>query len=384
MSGAQKSTGGLGLWLVGAGGNVAVTVASGLAALRRGRAESIGLCTEAAPLDALAFADFDQCVVGGHELGEADPVAVYERLSGVDRVLPPELRETLEGDLDHYRTSILAGAQEGAALEVLRDDLQRFRQQHGLKHVVVINLATTEAMGAALPGSESDLRKAVAENAVPMSTVYALAAMDAGASYVNFTPSLGSSGPVFDALARERGLVHAGRDGKTGETLLKSALLPMFAARSLRVESWFGQNILGNEDGKSLREAGRKSSKQESKGRLVESILGYNPSAHVGIDYVEPLGDWKIAWDHILFRGFMGTQMSLQLTWQGADSVLAAPLVIDLARIVGFCQERGDSGLLSELGFFFKDPMGSDEHELMTQYQNLVRFLGVGSQAAKS
>jgi myo-inositol-1-phosphate synthase len=383
VSSAQRTGGGLGVWLVGAGGNVAVTVAAGMAALRLGAADSIGLCTETMPLKKHAFADFSDCVVGGHEIREADPRGVFARLSDVDRALPPELREIVQGDLDHYQRRVVPGADRGASLPKLRDDLQQFVQEHGLKHLVVVNVATTEAIGDALPTTEAELRHAVESDKVPMSTVYALAAMDAGASYVNFTPSTGSKGDVFNRLAEERGLIHAGRDGKTGETLLKAALLPMFAARNLRVESWFGQNILGNEDGRSLQEEGRKTSKRESKGGMVENILGYQPAAHVGIDYVEPLGDWKVAWDHVLFRGFLGTRMNLQLTWQGADSVLAAPLVIDLARIVGFCQERGDAGLIPHLGFFFKEPLGSEEHGLMAQYQALIDFLDKPTEAAK-
>jgi myo-inositol-1-phosphate synthase len=314
--------------------------------------------------------------VGGHEIRKADPKAVFEHLSVLDRVMDTRYQAQLQGDLDHYQKAIRPGTEEGRDVGRLSDDIREFQHSHGLNSVVVVNVASTEPVGDALPLAESELRSAADQSSIPMSSVYALAALDAGAAYVNFTPSTGSKGAVFDALAKERGLVHAGRDGKTGETLLKAALLPMFAARNLRVESWFGQNILGNEDGRSLQEPGRKSAKQDTKSALVEGILGYSPANAVGIDYVEPLGDWKVAWDHVLFRGFLGTQMNLQLTWQGADSVLAAPLVIDLARICDFCMRRGDVGLLSELGFFFKEPMGGSEHGLMQQYANLLRSLG--------
>ncbi len=359
---------------------MAVTVAAGLAALNKGLTEHVGLCTEAEPLCGLGFAALGDIVVGGHEIRPADPVAVFERLSSRDRVMDARYLSEIKGDLDHYQSAIKAGAEKGSDGLRIRDDIKSFQTEHGLKSVVVINVASTEAVGAALPGTESELRASADSDGLPMSSVYALAALDAGAAYVNFTPSTGSRGAVFDSLAKERGVVHAGRDGKTGETLLKAALLPMFAARNLRVESWFGQNILGNEDGRNLQEAGRKRAKQSTKSALVEGILGYQPDSKVGIDYVEPLGDWKVAWDHVLFRGFLGTQMSLQLTWQGADSVLAAPLVIDLARICDYCMRRGDKGLLPQLGFFFKEPMGSDEHGLMQQYASLIRMLGAKSE----
>ena len=151
----------------------------------------------------------------------------------------------------------------------------------------------------------------------------------------------------------------AGRDGKTGETLVKAALAPMFAARNLRVRSWFGQNILGNSDGRTLAEPTARASKQRSKGALLPAILGYQPDAHVGIDYVPSLGDWKVAWDHIAFDGFLGTRMSLQLSWQGADSILAAPLVIDLARLVDLALRRREAGVLPYLAAFFKDIQGN-------------------------
>jgi myo-inositol-1-phosphate synthase len=376
MSGPRSTSGSLGVWLVGAGGNVAVTVVAGLAALKKGLTDHIGLCTEAAPLQSLQFASFDKMVVGGHEIRPADPKAVLERLTALDRVLDTRFQSEVEGDLDHYQKAIRLGAEVGSDYQRLCDDIRTFQQEHDLNAVVVINVASTEAVGDPLPVTESALRRAADDNTLPISSVYALAALDAGAAYVNFTPSTGSKGAVFDSLFLDRGLVHAGRDGKTGETLLKAALLPMFAARNLRVESWFGQNILGNADGRSLQEPGAKSAKQNTKSALVEGILGYQPAGTVGIDYVEPLGDWKVAWDHVLFRGFLGTQMNLQLTWQGADSVLAAPLVIDLARICDFCMRRGDAGLLPELGFFFKEPMGGEEHALMRQYENLLRSLG--------
>jgi myo-inositol-1-phosphate synthase len=366
----------VGLWLVGATGNVAVTVATGIAALRKKAVGRIGLCTESPPLQGLTLAGFSDIELGGHEIRPIDARSVVDRLTLTDRVIDTELRDLIQEDVYRYEHNIAQGAESGTELERLSDDIRRFAADKKLDRVVVVNCASTEAHGADLPTAEGDLRSALAGDALPMSCAYALAAFDAGAGYVNFTPSTGASGVVFDSLATERKLVHAGRDGKTGETLLKAALLPMFAARNLRVDSWFGQNILGNEDGRMLQEPERKDAKQATKSGLVEEILGYQPASHVGIDYVEPLGDWKVAWDHIMFRGFMGTQMNLQLTWRGADSILAAPLVIDLLRICDFCMRRGDSGLLTELGFFFKDPLGSSEHALMSQYQNLLSFLG--------
>src|SRR5262249_3137617 len=154
------------------------------------------------------------------------------------------------------------------------------------------------------------------------------------------------------------------RDGKTGQTLVKSVLAPLFDVRRLRVLSWFGQNILGNEDGRSLTEPDRLAAKTRTKGGVVPAILGYAPEGQIGIDYVAPLGDWKVAWDHVLFEGFLGTRMTLQVLWHGADSVLAAPLVLDLVRLVDLALRRGEVGPLRHLAVFFKDPMGCTEQRL--------------------
>jgi myo-inositol-1-phosphate synthase len=172
---------------------------------------------------------------------------------------------------------------------------------------------------------------------------------------------------------------HAGKDGKTGETLIKSVLAPMFAARNLQVRSWIGHNILGGGDGRVLNDPANKASKVKSKDSALASILGYKPQSLVSIEYVESLDDWKTAWDHIHFEGFLGTRMALQFTWQGCDSVLAAPLVIDLARLMLMSQRRGESAVMSHLACFFKSPMGTDEYDFFRQwamFENYVRGCG--------
>ena len=177
--------------------------------------------------------------------------------------------------------------------------------------------------------------------------------------------------PALEQLAEQRGVPHAGRDGKTGETLVKSALAPMFVTRNLHVRSWSGTNLLGGGDGAALAEPDRLASKLGSKQRLLSSILGYEPDAPLHIDYVPDLGEWKTSWDHVSFEGFLGTRMRMQFTWEGCDSALAAPLVLDLARLVAAAARAGQRGGLDALAFFFKDPWGVDEHRLEPQFQRL-------------
>jgi myo-inositol-1-phosphate synthase len=166
-----------------------------------------------------------------------------------------------------------------------------------------------------------------------------------------------------------------GDDGKTGETLVKSALAPMFASRNLQILSWEGFNILGNMDGKVLNDPQNCESKLKTKDQVLGNILGYTPHSRVHIDYVPSLGDQKTAWDFIHFEGFLGARMSMQFTWQGYDSFLAAPLVLDLARLALLAGQRSEAGLMPQLASFFKVPQGTDEFRHSGQFQMLLNYL---------
>src|SRR5699024_5712499 len=159
-------------------------------------------------------------------------------------------------------------------------------------------------------------------------------ALRAGCPVVAFTPSPGPALPAVAELAERVGLPWAGSDGKTGETLLKTVLGPMFATRALNVRSWASYNMLGGGDGQTLADPQAVQSKSESKARGLEHILGHPVDGPLHIDYIPDHGDWKTAMDHVSFEGFLGTRMSLQFTWTGCDSALAAPLVLDLVRLL--------------------------------------------------
>jgi myo-inositol-1-phosphate synthase len=271
-----------------------------------------------------------------------------------------------------------AGASESArqTIDRLQRDLREFQAASEAQRVVVVNLASTEPANdrRVLPERWEILSREL-ENAdfqsLPASSLYAIAALDLGMAYINFTPSLGSAPPAIQELAQQRRTCHAGRDGKTGETLLKSVLAPMFAARNLEVLSWVGHNIFGNLDGLVLDDPANKAAKIKSKDQLLRQILNYEPQTLVSIEYIRSLGDWKTAWDHIHFRGFLGTPMTLQFTWQGCDSLLAAPLVLDLARFVELSHRLGEVGVLSHLGSFFKSPLGLGEQGFSRQFSLL-------------
>jgi myo-inositol-1-phosphate synthase len=138
--------------------------------------------------------------------------------------------------------------------------------------------------------------------------------------------------------------------------------------------SWVGHNIFGNLDGRVLDDPINKASKVKSKDHLLQAILGYPPQTLVTIEHIASMGDWKTAWDHVHFRGFLNTPMVFQFNWQGCDSLLAAPLVLDLVRFVLVAQDRGQTGVVTELAPFFKSPIGTSCHSFADQMNDLVRW----------
>jgi myo-inositol-1-phosphate synthase len=386
----------LGLWIIGVKGGVATTVMTGLAALSRGAIPSTGLVTELEPFTRLELVPCADIVVGGHDIRPGRLADEARRMWVESRAIDPELLAGAEPFLTAVETRLRPGTVVAAgekiceladpafvaradtpraAIAQVRADIEAFARDTGVGHVVVVNLASTEPPAARpIPPRWVELEPLLDDPAacpLPASSLYALAAIEAGASYVNFTPSTGATPEAIRQFARDHKAAHAGCDGKTGETLLKSVLAPMFAARNLDVMSWVGHNIFGNMDGKVLDDPRNKAAKVKSKDHLLAAILGYPPQTHVSIEYIQSLGDWKTAWDHVHFRGFLGTPMTFQFIWQGCDSILAAPLVIDLVRLVERAHRAGECGVLEWLACFFKSPLGVTEQEFSVQFAAL-------------
>jgi myo-inositol-1-phosphate synthase len=252
--------------------------------------------------------------------------------------------------------------------------------EKSLDVLVVMNLASTEPQMKIrefhndIDAFESRLEANDCE-AVRASTLYTYAAILEDCPYVNFTPSNGALVPALVQLAEARGIPVMGNDGKTGETLVKSALAPMFLYRNLEILSWEGFNLLGNMDGRVLDHPSNCEAKLKTKDRVLEEILGYAPHSGVHINYVPSLDDQKTAWDFVHFKGFLGAKMSLQFVWQGYDSVLAAPLILDLARLAELAKRRCEPGLMPHLASFFKAPLGVAEHNLNAQFELLVEYV---------
>lgn len=389
----------VGIWLIGARGGVAATATVGLIGLQKQLTQAIGLVSELPYFTGVDFAPWPSFVVGGHEIRDETLVDAVERLRNDSHVFNSALVDACRDELTAIDSRIrpgtlincgetiggLAGssmrdfAKESSADAVkrLQADLKDFQKQAGVERVVVVNVSSTEPLGdiSNLPERWDELAKQLAHpssKTLPASSLYAIAALDLGIPFVNFTPSLGARPTAIQDLAVQRKTCHAGQDGKTGETLLKSVLAPMFAARNLEVLSWVGHNIFGNLDGLVLEDPANKAAKIRSKDQLVGNILGYDPQTLVSIEYIKSLGDWKTAWDHIHFRGFLGTPMTLQFIWQGCDSLLAAPLVLDLVRFVELANRRGEVGVLAQLASFFKSPLGVKEHDFSRQFSLLL------------
>jgi myo-inositol-1-phosphate synthase len=393
----------VGLWLVGAFGGVGGTTAVGLAALARGLTDSTGLVTALPRFAGVPFDDPARFVLGGHDIRQSSFARSAAELHQRSGVFSEALLGACAAQLDEWSANVRAGVvfkpnaviaaladhpgvrrAETAkqAIDAIQQDVKQFAAAHKLDQVVVANVASTEPPFAPTDDHRSlaSLQAALARGtaALPTSSLYAYAALDAGFPYVNMTPSRGANLPALDELAKLRGVPHAGQDLKTGETLLKSALAPMFARRNLKVLSWVGHNILGNRDGQVLADPANKASKVLTKDALLADMLGYKPQSLVSIEYVESLDDWKTAWDHVHFEGFLGTKMTLQFTWQGCDSILAAPLVIDLARLALLAQRKGDRGTLTASACFFKSPLGVSDHDLGKQFGLLEEYLANG------
>ena len=388
-----------GLWLIGARGAIATCVAYGLAGLREGMIDPTGLVTESEPLARLPWIPFEDFVLGGHDVccrdlsrsagelvraGVLDPDVVTAAAPAAAafeaRIRPGPLDGPDVGmaDLDP-RSAELGCAPPREQVAAMVRDWQAFDREHGLARTLVVYLASTEAVRDPQPEWEDlDALEAAldAGRPQPASLLYAYAALSDRRPFVNFTPNLGAGPPALRALAEMHGVPHCGDDGKTGETLLKTALAPMFAARALRVLAWQGYNMLGNRDGEVLRDPSHRAAKVRHKDEALRSLLGDPPHLHskVGIDYVPSLGDWKTAWDFVHFEGFLGAKMSLSLTWSGSDSALAAPLVLDLARLAAFSAERGESGVMEHTACFFKAPLGGGTHDFHRQHERLLKY----------
>lgn len=398
MASTSSSTRRLGVATVGLGGAVATTTVAGTELLRSGGTGYHGL-----PLAALDesltrdLAPYESLTFGGWDFYDVDLAQAAENHD----VLDPDQLEDVRSNLESINPWPAVGNERFCrkvtgenqvttpghreTIEVLKNDLRRFKNENDLDNLVVVNLASTEARAdPSLPvyRTEDAFREGIEENheAISPAMLYAFAAIDAGVPYINFTPSLAADTPALRDMASRMNVPVAGKDGKTGQTLLKTILAPGLRSRALHVDGWYSTNILGNRDGRALSDEESLASKVETKGSVLDSILGYEVGDHiVDIRYYGPRGDNKEAWDNIDLTGFLGKKMQLKLNFLCRDSILAAPLVIELVRCADLADRIGQGGVQEHLGVFFKSPMVEEghvpEHGLPSQQRALHEWL---------
>jgi myo-inositol-1-phosphate synthase len=389
----------LGVLIVGVNGAVASTLIAGVELMTRGLVPRLGMVTE--PSDAniaesltglLEFAPLENMVFGGWDVQFPN---VYEGALH-HKVLPRSLLDAVRDKLESMTpwpgvfSRAYAQNVEGnhtvklssyrLELAALRRNIEDFRRTRGVDRVVVVNLASTEAyleeslVHASRAAIEAGLDRD--DPAISPAMRYFYAAADLGVPYCNFTPSY-TNVPGLAELAARTQTPYAGMDGKTGQTLLKTVLAPMMRVRRLKIEGWYSTNFLGNNDGLILDAPGSNKTKVLSKASVLDSIVGYHVENHqVHIHYYKPRGDSKEAWDNIDIVGFAGVPMQIKVNFLCQDSALAAPLVIDLVRLLDVAKQVGESGIQRQLSMFFKSPFHvageTAVHDLFKQEQLLL------------
>jgi myo-inositol-1-phosphate synthase len=409
----------VGVLLAGLGA-VSTTFIAGVLAVRRGLAEPFGSLTQMgtirlgkrtegrSPLvrDFVPLAALDDLVFGGWDIFEDN---CYEAAAHAG-VLDPSLLDKVKDEMSAIRPwtavfdrqyvkrldgpNVKKGASKKDLAEQLRDDIRRFKADHRLDRLVMIWCGSTEVFlteapcHATVEAFEDGL--ANSDQAIPSSMIYAYAAIMEGVPYANGAPNLSADVPALVALAQQRKVPVGGKDFKTGQTLIKTVIAPGLKARLLGVKGWYSTNILGNRDGEVLDDPESFKTKEESKKSVLDYILQpdlyptlYGDLHHVvRINYYPPRGDNKEGWDNIDLFGWLGYPMQLKINFLCRDSILAAPIVLDLVLLLDLAGRSGMSGIQEWLSFFFKSPMHAPglypEHDLFIQsmkLKNTLRFL---------
>ncbi|MDD1450351.1 inositol-3-phosphate synthase [Sphingomonas sp. H160509] len=369
----------VGIAVIGLNGAVATTAAAGIAMIRAGSNDLSGLPLASRDVDGMAA--YRDLHFGGWDLSHDDlataalkhgVLSESELVNGASslsdmRPWPAVGSTDFCANIDGANK--IAAPGHRAAVQHIQDDLARFKTEQNLDRVVMINLASTERkadLGAdALTSVEGFERGLDSDDAaISPAMLYAYAAIASDTPYANFTPSVAADVAPLAELARQRSVPIAGKDGKTGQTLLKTVIAPALRDRALHVDGWFSTNILGNSDGLALDDPKSLASKVDTKKSVLDQILGYPVEDHIiMIHYYKPRGDNKEAWDNIDLTGFLGQKMQLKLNFLCKDSVLAAPLAIEIARCLALAQTRGEGGVQDQMGIFFKMPQTADGGE---------------------
>jgi myo-inositol-1-phosphate synthase len=415
----KSADGKLGILLPGLGA-VATTLIAGVFAVNKGISKPIGSTTQMGTIrvgkrtsdnnplikDFIPLADIKNIVFGGWDLFEDNVYQSAVNAGVLDRYTLEQLKPELESIKPmkavfdkKYVTKIDGPNVKKAATKMeladqLRQDIRDFKTKNNCDRLVMVWTGSTEiyiqecAVHQTIESLEEGLRKN--DENIPSSMIYAYAAIKEGVPYANGAPNLSADIPALVNLAKQNGVPICGKDFKTGQTLMKTIVAPGLKARSLGIAGWFSTNILGNRDGAVLDDPASFKTKEVSKLSVLDDIL--EPEKHpdlykdlyhkVRIDYYPPRGDNKEGWDNIDIFGWMGYPMQIKIDFLCRDSILAAPLVLDLAIFLDLAQRSNMSGIQEWLSFFFKSPQTKKGvraiHDIFQQemkLQNTLRHL---------
>jgi myo-inositol-1-phosphate synthase len=406
----------LGILLVGLGA-VSTTTIAGVLAIRKGLARPIGSLTQMGTVrlgkrtegrspkinEVVPLANLDDVVFGGWDIFEEDCYAAA-RTAGV---LEPSLLDQLRPELERIRPwpavfdrryvkrldgpNVKKGKNKRDLAEQVVADIRKFKADNNLDRMVMIWCGSTEIFATPAPAHATiaTFERALEQDdpAIPSSMVYAYAAIREGLAYANAAPNLTADIPALVELAATTQSPLAGKDLKTGQTLMKTIIAPGLKARLLGVAGWYSTNILGNRDGEVLEDPDSFKTKEESKKSVLDYILQpqlypdlYADLCHVvRINYYPPRGDNKEGWDNIDLVGWLGYPMQLKINFLCRDSILAAPIVLDLALFLDLAKRAGMHGIQEWLSFYFKSPVHAPglypEHDLFIQLMKLKNTL---------
>jgi myo-inositol-1-phosphate synthase len=415
----QPAKGKLGIMIPGMGA-VATTFVAGVEAVRKGIAKPIGSVTQMGTIrlgkrtegrspkikEFVPLANLDDLVFTGWDIFEDNMFDAATNAGVLDRYLLEQIKPFLQkitprkAVFDHNYVkkidgpNVKKGKNKMDLAEQVREDIRQFKKSSGASRLITIWCGSTESFiqPTAVHQSVKALEKAFAQNDenIPPSMVYAYASLKEGVPFANGAPNLTVDVPAMHELSREHEAPICGKDFKTGQTLIKTILAPGFKARMLGLAGWFSTNILGNRDGEVLEDPGSFKTKEESKLSVLEHILQpelypdlYGDFTHkVRINYYPPRGDNKEGWDNIDIFGWLGYPMQIKVDFLCRDSILAAPIVLDLVLFLDLAQrtpELRGLGIQEWLSFYFKSPMSAPglypEHDLFIQLMKLKNTL---------
>jgi myo-inositol-1-phosphate synthase len=406
----------LGVLLVGLGA-VSTTTIAGVLAIRKGLAKPIGSLTQMGTIrlgkrtegrspkikDIVPLVDLDHIEFGAWDIFAENCYQAARTAGVLETGLLDQIKPELEAitpwpavfDQRYVKRldgpNVKKGKNKKDLADQLRADICRFKNERGLDRMVMVWCGSTEVFmkEAAAHQSVEAFEEALEANdpAIPSSMLYTYAALMEGVPFANGAPNLAADVPAMVALAQRKKLPVVGKDFKTGQTLIKTVIAPGLKARLLGVQGWYSTNILGNRDGEVLDDPESFKTKEESKKSVLDYILQpqlypdlYADLCHVvRINYYPPRGDNKEGWDNIDLVGWLGYPMQLKINFLCRDSILAAPIVLDLALFLDLAKRAGMSGIQEWLSFYFKSPMHAPglypEHDLFIQLMKLKNTL---------